>query len=111
MLESILNNVTGLQPANLSKKDSDANAFLSVLQRSLRDILSTLPDGYFQKSNGGNSYCYVSNASYQKEIVLFFFLRFAYNKFVEHAIKTSIKIFLVFCLLLLLNKCKEIVFF
>ena len=61
--------------------------------------------------NGGNSYCYVSNASYEKEIVLFFFLRSAYDKFVEHAIKTSVKIFLVFCLLLLLNKCKEIVFF
>ena len=103
MLEYLLNKVAHLQLETLSKKRLMSRCFpVSFVKKIWANIFKFLSGQLLQEEQWISLNMVpiaivinVSNTSYQKEFIMFSFLRSAYSKFVENSVETFIKVFLV----------------
>ena len=103
VLEYLLNKVAHLQLETLSKKRLTSRCFpVSFVKKIWANIFKFLSGQLLQEEQWISLNMVpiaivinVSNTSYQKEFIMFSFLRSAYSKFVENSVETFIKVFLV----------------
>ena len=103
VLEYLLNKVAHLQLETLSKKRLMSRCFpVSFVKKIWANIFKFLSGQLLQEEQWISLNMVpiaivinVSNTSYQKEFIMFLFLRSAYSKFVENSVETFIKVFLV----------------